>query len=140
MDLFAFINHTDLAKGAGNDDVNEEGGDAAEADQTEQGDHVVQIGGVDIMADDEAEAIVTDQPKKVRKKRKAAGGSGLPPKKLMEDYGASGDAGASTAGKSLVALQGLFDSSTLAVEVGVTAAATVPFVTSFVTPTLEHEG
>ncbi|GJT93844.1 hypothetical protein Tco_1082689 [Tanacetum coccineum] len=130
-------------QGAGNDDVNEEGSDAAEEYQTEQGDHVVQIGGVDIVADDEAEAIVTDQPKKVRKKRKAAdgvGGSGLPLKKLMEDYGTSGDAGASTAGKSLVTLQGLLDSSTLAVEVGVTAAATVPFVTSSVTPTLKCEG
>ncbi|GKC17145.1 hypothetical protein Tco_1013927 [Tanacetum coccineum] len=46
MDLFAFINHEDPTKvwieerevtegeGAGNDDVNEEDGDAAEADQT----------------------------------------------------------------------------------------------------------
>ncbi|GJV90563.1 hypothetical protein Tco_1538376 [Tanacetum coccineum] len=40
MDLFAFINHADPTKGnvnvqgAGNDDVNEEDGDVAEADQT----------------------------------------------------------------------------------------------------------
>ncbi|GKG32641.1 hypothetical protein Tco_0430151, partial [Tanacetum coccineum] len=36
-------------------------------------------------------------------------------------------------------LQGLLDISTLAAEVGVTAAATVPLVTSSVTPTPEHE-
>ncbi|GJU94555.1 hypothetical protein Tco_1319311, partial [Tanacetum coccineum] len=49
-------------------------------------------------------------------------------------------AGASTAEKSIVVLQGLLDSSTLAAEVGVTAAASVPFVTSSVTPTPEREG
>ncbi|GKA01472.1 hypothetical protein Tco_0674137 [Tanacetum coccineum] len=122
MDLFAFINHADPTKvqigerevavgeipllqltrgrvvplagvndqgdvnaqGAGNDDVNEEGNDAAEADQTEQGDHIVHVGGIDIVS--------------------------------------------------------LLESSTLAVEVRVTAAATVPFVTSFVIPTPEREG
>nr|GEW73299.1 hypothetical protein [Tanacetum cinerariifolium] len=36
--------------------------------------------------------------------------------------------------------QGLLERSTLAAEVGVTTAAIVPFVTSSVTPTLEHEG
>nr|GEV47623.1 hypothetical protein [Tanacetum cinerariifolium] len=103
---------------------------------------LVHIEGIDIVADDEAQAIVADKPKKVRKKRKAAdgaSGSGLPPKKLKEDHGASGDVGASTVGKFLAALQGLLDSSTLAVEIGVTAAATVPFVTSSVTPTPERE-
>nr|GEV28806.1 hypothetical protein [Tanacetum cinerariifolium] len=44
------------------------------------------------------------------------------------------DAGASVAGKSLAALQDLIDKSILAVEIGVTAAATIPFLTSFVTP------
>nr|GFA14738.1 hypothetical protein [Tanacetum cinerariifolium] len=106
-------------QGVGNDDVNEEGGDVIEADQTKHSDRV-----------------------KVRKKRKAAdgaGGFGLLPKKLREDYGASGDAGVITARKSLATLQGLLDSTTLAVEVGATVAATVPFVTSSVTPTPEHE-
>ncbi|GJW50305.1 hypothetical protein Tco_0091656 [Tanacetum coccineum] len=128
---------------AGNDNVNEEGDDALEAGQSEQDDHVIDIGGIDIVADDEIQAIVTDQPKKVRKKRKAAdgaSGSGLPPKKLREDHGTSGYVGASVAGKSLAALRGLLDSSTLAAEVGVTTAATVPFVTSSVTPTPEREG
>ncbi|GJZ83294.1 hypothetical protein Tco_0648467 [Tanacetum coccineum] len=101
------------------------------------------IGGIDIMADDEAQAIVAGKPKKVRKKRKAAdgaGGSGLPPKKLKEDHGASRDVGASTAGKYIDALQGLLDSSLLSMEVGVTVAATVPFVTSSMTLTPEREG
>ncbi|GJT94621.1 hypothetical protein Tco_1090139 [Tanacetum coccineum] len=148
MDLFAFINHADPTKGnanvygAGNDDVNEEGNDAVEADQTDQGDHVVDVGGIDIVADDEVQAIVDDKPQRVRKKRKAADGasaSGLPPKKLREDYGTSG-IGASNGVKSVSALQSLLEGSTLAVEVGVTATATVPFVTSSVTPTPEREG
>ncbi|GJY78570.1 hypothetical protein Tco_0484371, partial [Tanacetum coccineum] len=49
-------------------------------------------------------------------------------------------AGASTAKKSIVVLQGLLDSNTLAAEVGVTTATSVPFVTSSVIPTPEHEG
>nr|GEY79894.1 transposase (putative), gypsy type [Tanacetum cinerariifolium] len=129
-------------QGAGNDNVNEEGGKAAVANQTEQSDHVVHIGGIDILADDEAQAIVVDKPNKVRKRRKAgdgASGSVLPLKNLKEDHGASGDVGASTVVISLTALQGLLDSITLAVEVGVTAAATVPFVTSSMTPTPENE-
>ncbi|GKA23903.1 hypothetical protein Tco_0709936 [Tanacetum coccineum] len=108
-------------QGASNNYVNEEGGDAAKADQTEQSGHV---------------------PKRVRKKRKAADGAsgfGLPPKKLREDHGTFGDVGASTDGNYLVAIQELFEQSTLNVEVGVTAAATVPFVTSSVTPTLERK-
>nr|GFC96877.1 hypothetical protein [Tanacetum cinerariifolium] len=71
-------------QGASNDNVNKEGGDAAVADQTKLSDHVVQIEVIDIVADDEAQAIVVDKPTKVRKKRKdadGAGGSGLPPKK-----------------------------------------------------------
>ncbi|GKC79973.1 hypothetical protein Tco_1130747 [Tanacetum coccineum] len=69
----------------------------------------------------------TDMPKKVRTKRKAADGAsgfGLPPIKLREDHGDSRDVGDSTAGKSLASLQRLLDSSTLAMEVGVTATET----------------
>ncbi|GJR81851.1 hypothetical protein Tco_0152636 [Tanacetum coccineum] len=135
-------NQNEVVQDEGVNVVNEEGGDAPVADQTEQSDHVVQVGGIDIVADDETQAIVADKPKKVRKKRKAAdgdSGSGLPLKKLREDHGTSGDVGTSTVGKSLAALQGLLDSSTLAVEVGATAAATVPFVTSSVTLTPKRE-
>nr|GEU45269.1 hypothetical protein [Tanacetum cinerariifolium] len=86
---------------------------------------------------------VNEGPKKIKKKRKVTdgvGGSGYPPKKLREDYGTSDDAGVSVAGKSLVSLQGLLERSTLAMKVGVTAAAIIPFVTSFVITTAEHEG
>nr|GFD23169.1 hypothetical protein [Tanacetum cinerariifolium] len=51
-----------------------------------------------------------------------------------------GNIGASNGGKSLAAIQELFEPSTLNVKVGITAAATVPFVMSFVNPTLKHEG
>ncbi|GKF85398.1 hypothetical protein Tco_0253225, partial [Tanacetum coccineum] len=90
MDLFDFINHVDPTKGAGDDDVNE-GGDAAEANKTEQDEHVVDVGGIDVVADDEVQVIVADKPQRVRKKRKVAdgaSGSGLPPKKVAD--GASG--------------------------------------------------
>ncbi|GJW49877.1 hypothetical protein Tco_0091228, partial [Tanacetum coccineum] len=128
--------------GAGNDDVNGEGNDIAKADQTEQGNYVVHVGGIDIVADDEAQAIITDKPKRIRNKRKAADGAsglGFPPRKLKEDHGTSG-IGASTSGKSVAALQSLLEGSTLAVEVGVAAAATVPFITSSVTLTSERDG
>nr|GEV51184.1 transposase (putative), gypsy type [Tanacetum cinerariifolium] len=151
MDLFAFINHVDPTKvrigerevAEGEDEgvhaVNEESGDDAVVDQTKKSDHVVYIGGIDIVADDEAQTIVVDKPKKVRKKRKAAGGSGLPPKKLKEDYGTSG-IGASTSGKFVDALQSLLEGCTLTVEVGVTVEATLPFITSSVSLMPEHEG
>ncbi|GKF08163.1 hypothetical protein Tco_0042387, partial [Tanacetum coccineum] len=83
------------------------------------------------------------EPKRLRKKRKVVDGvssSGLPPKKLREDHGVSRDASAGTAEKSLVVLQGLLDRSTLATEIGATSAATIPFVTSSVTPSPEREG
>ncbi|GJX56320.1 hypothetical protein Tco_0286217 [Tanacetum coccineum] len=123
-------------------DLNEEGGDAEVGDQIEESDCVVQDEGVNIVADEEFQATATDKPGGKKKRRRAAGASGsdYPPKKLREDHGTSGDVGASTAGKSLAALEGLLARSTLAVEVGVTAATTVPFVTSSVTLTLEREG
>ncbi|GKF80601.1 hypothetical protein Tco_0239203, partial [Tanacetum coccineum] len=128
--------------GVGNDNVNEGSGGAATTDQTEQSGSIVRIGGIDIEVDAEAQALFADKPKKFRKMKTADGasGSGHPPKRLREDHDTSRDAGASTAGKSLTALQDLLDKSTLAAEIGVTTAATVPFVTSSVTPTLEHEG
>ncbi|GKC54986.1 hypothetical protein Tco_1077731 [Tanacetum coccineum] len=107
-------------EGAGNDGVNGEGSDATTADKTEKDDHVVQIEGIDIVLDDETQAIIADKPKRLRNNRKAANGasgSGLPPKKLREDHGVSGDADANTARKYLVVLQGLLDRSTLAAEI-----------------------
>ncbi|GJU10944.1 hypothetical protein Tco_1133340 [Tanacetum coccineum] len=123
-------------QGGGDDDANEGDGDVVEVNQAEQGEHVIDVGGIDVVANDEVQAIVADKPKRIRKKRKAAdgaGGSGLPPKRLREDHGTSG-IGASTGVKSVVALQSLLERTTLPVEVGVAAATTVPFVTSSVTP------
>nr|GEX25448.1 hypothetical protein [Tanacetum cinerariifolium] len=75
--------------------------------------------GVNIVADDEIQAIVADKPKGTRRKRKASdgsSGSNLPPKKLRDDHGSFVDANASTARKSLVVFQGLLECSSLAVE------------------------
>ncbi|GKB22609.1 gypsy type transposase, partial [Tanacetum coccineum] len=86
-----------------------------------------------------------DQARKIdkRKKRRVAGGasgSNHPLKKLREDHDTFGNVTASTGGKSLAVIQNLFKRGTLNVNVGVRAVTTVPFVTSSVTPTLEHEG
>ncbi|GJR60725.1 hypothetical protein Tco_1502887 [Tanacetum coccineum] len=121
MDLFAFINHADPTKGSQNDGVEDAGN---------QND------------DDEVLATVVEKPKGSRKKRKAAGGasgSSLPPKTLRADHGTFG-ASASTGEKSIAALQGLLERITLLIEVGVTAVATLSFITSSVSLTLEREG
>ncbi|GKB32215.1 hypothetical protein Tco_0871616 [Tanacetum coccineum] len=76
--------------------------------------------------------------KKKRRRADGASGSDHPPKKLREDHDTSGDVGASTGEKSLAVIQELFERSTLNVEVGITAAATMPFVTYSVTLSLEH--
>ncbi|GJR89967.1 hypothetical protein Tco_0213978 [Tanacetum coccineum] len=133
MDLFAFIHHADPTKlRIGEREVREGEVSLLEltrgrivplmvVNEQENQNEVVQdegVRGIDIVADDETQAIIAEKPKKVRKKRKAvdgASGSGLPPKKLREN------------------------TCTLAVEVGATAAATVPFVTSSVTLTPKRE-
>ncbi|GJS63312.1 hypothetical protein Tco_0677876 [Tanacetum coccineum] len=101
---------------AGENNTNEEGDDAAVADQIQEGDHVIQDEGVDFVR-------IEDE---------------VPVVKLTEDHGTFGHVGASTGGKSLATIQELFEQSTLNVEVGVTAAATVPFFTSSVTPIPER--
>ncbi|GJR31760.1 hypothetical protein Tco_1107992 [Tanacetum coccineum] len=95
-----------------------------------------------VRIEDEVSVIVAEKARESRKKRKdtrGASGSSLPPKKLRADHGTS-SVGASTSGKSVAALQGLLERSTLPVEVGVATVTTVPFVTSSVTPTPEREG
>ncbi|GJU36165.1 hypothetical protein Tco_1184519 [Tanacetum coccineum] len=116
MNLFAFIHHADPTKvKIGEREIRE--GEVPLLELTK--DHVVPLAGMydqgDVAAlgvDDEAQALVADKPKKLKKRKTAdgAGGSGLPPK------------------------------NTLTAEVGVTAAATIPLVTSSVAPILEHEG
>ncbi|GJT48646.1 hypothetical protein Tco_0974803 [Tanacetum coccineum] len=79
---------------------------------------------------------------RLRKKRKAtrdASGSTLPLKKLRDDYGTS-SASASTSGKSRAVMHDLLNNNKLAAEIRITTAATVPLITSFVTPTPEREG
>ncbi|GJT07006.1 hypothetical protein Tco_0841468 [Tanacetum coccineum] len=92
------------------DAVNEDDVDAAATSQSREGDHVIRLGGIDIVADDEGRSR------------------------------AFGKIEASTGGKSLAAIQELFEQSTLNVEVDVTKAVTVPFVTSSMTPTPERKG
>ncbi|GKC67461.1 hypothetical protein Tco_1100059 [Tanacetum coccineum] len=102
------------AQGVGDETTNKGSGGVATANQSEESSSIVRLDGIDIEVDAKAQALIADKPKKV--------------------------ASTSTSRKSLVALQDLLDKSTLATKIGVTATATVPFVTSFVTPTPEHEG
>ncbi|GKF36441.1 hypothetical protein Tco_0113199, partial [Tanacetum coccineum] len=86
------------------------------------------------------ENVATEKPKRPQKKRQAvtdASGSSHPPKKLRSEHGTS--SGAASAGKSPTILRQLLASSILNVESGVEAVATLPFVTSSVSTTLEHE-
>ncbi|GKD70892.1 hypothetical protein Tco_1324982, partial [Tanacetum coccineum] len=95
-----------------------------------------------VRIEDAVPSTVVEKARGTRKKRKAAGGTSgsiLPPKNLRADHGSSG-ASASTGGKSVVALQGLLERSILPVEVGVTAVATLSFITSSVSLTPEREG
>ncbi|GJW70146.1 hypothetical protein Tco_0127063 [Tanacetum coccineum] len=123
--------------------VNEKGGDAAATDQIKESDHVVQDEGANIVhIEDEIPATVVERAKGSRKKRKTAGGasgSSLPPKKLRADHGTFGSV-TSSGGKFVAVLQSLLERSTLPVEVGVTVVATLPFITSSMSLTLECEG
>nr|GEX85691.1 DNA-directed DNA polymerase [Tanacetum cinerariifolium] len=124
MDLFAFIRHADPTK-------------VWIDDHDGQNDNIENLNEESVVM-----LIWKIVPRKVTVLRRVVGASGSdhPPKKLKEDHGTSGDDGASTGGKSLATLYGSLERSTLAVEVGVTAATTMLFVTSFVTPTPEREG
>ncbi|GKC99693.1 hypothetical protein Tco_1169968 [Tanacetum coccineum] len=151
MDLFAFINHVDPTKvrieermgvvpdvGNQNKDAQDAKNNIIQGNAAEDQEIPIDTGVIRI--DDIVSATVAEKPKVQKRRRKAdsASGSNHPPKKLKEDHGTFDDVGASTGGKSLAAIQELFEQSTLNVEVGVTAVATVPFVTSSVTPTPER--
>ncbi|GJS28432.1 hypothetical protein Tco_0489052 [Tanacetum coccineum] len=149
MDLFAFIHHADPTKVKIRErEIREVEIPLLELTKDRvvllacvynQGD-VAASGGIEILADDEAQAIVVDKPKKLKRRKTIDGGSGLPPKKLREDHSTSGDASATTARKSLAVLQDLLDKSKLATMVGATAAATILLITSSVARIPEHEG
>ncbi|GJX88752.1 hypothetical protein Tco_0340766 [Tanacetum coccineum] len=123
--------------------VNKESGNDVVADQIEESDHVVQDEGANIVRiKDEVPSTIAERAKGSQKKRKAAegaSGSSPPPKKLRANHGTSGD-GASTGGKSVAALQGLLERSTLPIKVGVTMVATLLFITSYVSLKLERGG
>ncbi|GJW38901.1 hypothetical protein Tco_0064746 [Tanacetum coccineum] len=113
----------------------------------EQGDsatgsgHGVEIELVTAVEDTTAENVAVERPRRQRKRRPAVGdtsGSSHPPKKLREDHGTS--SGIVIGGKSPSVLKELLSSSILNAEVGVTAVATLPFITSSISATLEHEG
>ncbi|GJY15318.1 hypothetical protein Tco_0385740 [Tanacetum coccineum] len=128
MDLFAFINHADPIKVRIGEKQIEEGQSpllestrgrvvplAGVDDQGDQNNDVqdapIEVGIVRI--EDEVPLTVAEKARGSRKKRKAAGGasgSSIPPKKLRADH------------------------------VGVTAVATLPFITSSVSLTPEREG
>ncbi|GJY74027.1 hypothetical protein Tco_0478458 [Tanacetum coccineum] len=141
MDLFTFINHADPTKirigekqieegqtplidstrgrmvlltdvnkqGNQNDNVQDVGHDVVVEEGAADGQENSVVADI-VHIEDEVPAIVADKPKGTRKKRKTASGA-----------------------------SNFLDSSTLAAEVGVTAAVTAPFVISFVTPTPERE-
>ncbi|GJT20025.1 hypothetical protein Tco_0878731 [Tanacetum coccineum] len=123
MDLFAFINYADPTKvRIGEKQIKE--GQVPLLESTRG--RVVPLAGddgVNIVVDEEIETAIAEKPKKLR-----------------EDHDTSADVGANTGGKSLAAIHELFEQSTLNVEVGVTATATVPFVTSFITLLPERGG
>ncbi|GKG50278.1 hypothetical protein Tco_0521378, partial [Tanacetum coccineum] len=88
----------------------------------------------------DAENVAVEKPKCPQKKKQVvadASGPSHPPKKLRSDHGTS--SGAASAGKSPTVLKQLLESSILNVESSVEVVATLPFVTSSVSATLEHE-
>ncbi|GJU63770.1 hypothetical protein Tco_1245605 [Tanacetum coccineum] len=120
-------------------------GEGDGGEQVEQGDSAGGGQGVDIQpviaaADTIVEDVAPLQPMR-RKKRKTvvvdASGPSHPPKKLREDYG--DPSGPSVAGKPRSAVQRLLAGAVLNAEVRGEPILTLPFVTSSVSATPEHE-
>ncbi|GJW89522.1 hypothetical protein Tco_0164862 [Tanacetum coccineum] len=103
-------NQNDNIENIGHDDLNEESGDDDQGDRSEGNDHVGQDETVTILVDVEVQAAAADKPKGKRKKRRATGGA----------------SGSNHPPKKLSEDHG-------------TSAATVPFITSSVTPAAEHK-
>nr|GEW48201.1 hypothetical protein [Tanacetum cinerariifolium]GEW48202.1 hypothetical protein [Tanacetum cinerariifolium] len=92
-----------------------------------------------VTTDTIVEDVAPLQPRRQRKRETVVandGGLSHPPKKLREDYGAL--VGASTAGKSMFAVQSLFTGVVLNAEARGEPIPTLPFVTSSVSATPEH--
>nr|GEU64217.1 ribonuclease H-like domain-containing protein [Tanacetum cinerariifolium] len=134
MDLLAFIRTADPTKVR-----------VAERQRAEDEPRLLEDGGdadvrpVVVTTDTIVEDVATLQPRCQRKRKTVVaddGGPSHPPKKLREDYEALG--GASTAGKSMSAVQILFTRPILDVEARGEPIPTLPFVTSSVSATPEH--
>nr|GEW43853.1 hypothetical protein [Tanacetum cinerariifolium] len=96
---------------------------------------------IDKLFDEGGSDVAPLQPRRQRKKKTVvakAGGSSYPPKKLREDHGTP--SGPPKAGKSTSAVQRLLAGAVLNAEVRGDHIPTLPFVTSFESATLEHEG
>ncbi|GKD82367.1 hypothetical protein Tco_1349206, partial [Tanacetum coccineum] len=118
-----------------------EGGIADQGDYAIGGGHDAEIELVIGAENIAVENVITERPRRQRKKRQAvtdASGSSHPLKKLSGDHGTS--SGAATCGKSPSVLKELLVSSILNVEIGVEAVATLPLVTSLVSTTPGREG
>ncbi|GKB29994.1 hypothetical protein Tco_0869395, partial [Tanacetum coccineum] len=118
-----------------------EGGSADHGDSAVGGGHDAEIELVTGAENIAVENVITERPRRQRKKRQAvtdASGSSHPLKKLSGDHGTS--SGAATCGKSPSVLKELLVSSILNVEIGVEAVATLPLVTSLVSTTPGREG
>ncbi|GKC84686.1 hypothetical protein Tco_1140403, partial [Tanacetum coccineum] len=117
-----------------------EGGSAYQGDSIAGGGQETEteiVTGIRFVAD---ENVVTEKPKRQRKKRQAvvdASGSSHPPKKLRGDYGTSSRA--AKGGKSPSVLKELLASSMLNVKVGVATVATLPVITSSVSAMTERD-
>ncbi|GJW90394.1 gypsy type transposase [Tanacetum coccineum] len=132
MDLFAFIHVVDPTKVK---IVERERGFAVD------GGHNAKIESVADVKDISAESVTAERPKRQLKKRSTvtdASGSSHPPNKLRGDHETS--SGVATGGKSPSVIKQLLASSILNAEAGVTAVATLPFITSSISTTPEREG
>ncbi|GKB21816.1 hypothetical protein Tco_0855739, partial [Tanacetum coccineum] len=124
------------------DKLFDEGGSG---NQTEKGDYVVGGQGADIqLVSEDVDTVVEDaaplQPRRQRKRKTVvvdAGEPSHPAKKLREDHGTPN--GASIAGKFMSAVQRLLVGVVLNDEVRGEPIPTLPFVTSSVSATPEHE-
>ncbi|GJX02793.1 gypsy type transposase [Tanacetum coccineum] len=152
MGLFAFIRHQDPTKVRIGERELREGEvllldstvgrvvelDVGAGDRLRRIPLMFKVEGVNIVhIEAKVPATVTELPKKVRRKRQAANDASsyaLPPKRHRDDHGLSGNASASTGGKSIPAIQRLFEESTLAVEFRVMAPIIIPLITSSMTP------
>ncbi|GJR23268.1 hypothetical protein Tco_0971795 [Tanacetum coccineum] len=139
--LLVTLARSDSELKASVDKLFDEGGSTDQGHSAGGGGHDAVIEPVMVVEDIAAENVIAVRPKRQRKKRPVvmdASGSSHPPKKLKGDHRTS--SGVATSGKSPFVIKELLASSILNVEAGVKAVATLPFITSSIAATPEHEG